>query len=176
MSPDWLRTTWNSWMRSRFSACESRSRSASPRVPTSENVRRRWPSAKSSHAAMNSRLCVARSSSESRRQAGSILRNVYLTKWRRGTSLRLPAGSLARVRVALVSPYSWTVPGGVSRPVGGLARELLARGHDVRVLAPYDGGEKPDWLVPMGRTTRFLANGAESRVAVTPRALSAVRT
>src|SRR4051794_41877097 len=28
----------------------------------------------------------------------------------------------------------------------------------------------------MGRSTRFLANGAESRVAVTPAALSAVRT
>ena len=36
IKPLWSSTTWNSWMRSRFSASEMNSRSASPRVPTSE--------------------------------------------------------------------------------------------------------------------------------------------
>ena len=43
------------------------------------------------------------------------------------------------MRIAIVSPYGWTHPGGVTRHVEALARELTAVGHDVRVLAPYDG-------------------------------------
>ena len=80
ISPLWASTTWNSWMRSRFVAWESSIRSVSPRVPTVENARSRRSEAKSSHAAANSRLWAARSSSGSRRQAGSTSRNVYLTK------------------------------------------------------------------------------------------------
>ena len=38
------------------------------------------------------------------------------------------------MRVALVSPYSWTYPGGVTRHIEALATELSAAGHDVRVL------------------------------------------
>ena len=45
---------------------------------------------------------------------------------------------MARVRVALVSPYSYTYPGGVGRHVEALAQELQGLGHDVRLLAPYD--------------------------------------
>ncbi len=69
-------------MRSRFVAWVSSSMSASPRVPTVEKARSSRCSAKSSHAAMNSRLCSARSAGSSRRQAGSTFRNVYLTKCR----------------------------------------------------------------------------------------------
>ena len=42
------------------------------------------------------------------------------------------------MRIALVSPYSWTYPGGVTRHIEALAEQLLAAGHDVRVLAPFD--------------------------------------
>ena len=80
MRPLWPSTTWNSWMCSRLTACESSIRSASPRVPTSEKARSRWSSAKSAQAAANSRLSAARCSASRRRQAGSSLRNVYLTK------------------------------------------------------------------------------------------------
>ncbi len=76
--PLWASTTWNSWMRSRFSAWLSSIRSASPRVPTSENARSRRSSPKSSQAARNSRLCCARSDSGRRRQAGSTLQERVL--------------------------------------------------------------------------------------------------
>ena len=46
------------------------------------------------------------------------------------------------MRVALVSPYSWTYPGGVSRHVEALAGELLAAGHEVRVFSPYDHDDR----------------------------------
>src|SRR5256885_2231538 len=40
--PDWPRTTWNSWMRSRFSASATSIRSASPRVPIRLKDCTRW--------------------------------------------------------------------------------------------------------------------------------------
>ena len=95
------------------------------------------------------------------------------------------------MRVALVSPYSWTYPGGVARHIDGLATELLATGHDVRVLAPMDPPgrtatllhrgiapqerELPEWLVPLGGTVGWPSNGAVSNLAITPRALCTLR-
>jgi len=87
------------------------------------------------------------------------------------------------VRIALVSPYSWSYQGGVNRHVEALAEELLGRGHHVRVLAPFDppdrlsrilhrgqpqSREVPDYLVPLGRTAGFGANGAVSNLAPFP--------
>src|SRR5829696_8515019 len=95
------------------------------------------------------------------------------------------------MRVALVSPYSWTYPGGVTRHIEALATELLAAGHDVRVLAPFDPDVRrtavlhrgarpqvrpmPDWLVPLGPTIGWPSNGAVSNLAHTPYAVSMLR-
>src|SRR5215213_4106540 len=49
------------------------------------------------------------------------------------------------MRIALVSPYSWTYPGGVTRHIEALRHELDALGHDVRVLAPVDPPDR--WSV-----------------------------
>jgi len=87
------------------------------------------------------------------------------------------------VRIGLVSPYSWSYQGGVNRHVEALAEEFLGRGHDVRVLAPVDppgrvsrvlhragaeARELPDYLVPLGRTAGFGANGSVSNLAPFP--------
>jgi phosphatidyl-myo-inositol alpha-mannosyltransferase len=87
------------------------------------------------------------------------------------------------VRIALVSPYSWTYQGGVNRHVEALAEEFLGSGHHVRVLAPFDPPgrlsralhradpeprEVPDYLVPLGRTAGFPANGAISNLSPFP--------
>jgi len=45
---------------------------------------------------------------------------------------------MTHMRIALVSPYSWTYPGGVTRHIEALAERFIADGHHVRVLAPYD--------------------------------------
>src|SRR5687767_7355932 len=95
------------------------------------------------------------------------------------------------MRVALVSPYSWTYPGGVTRHIEALAGELARGGHDVRVLAPYDRDTRatalrhrgarpqtralPDYLVPLGGTIGWPLNGAVSNLAPTPSAVSALR-
>src|ERR1019366_125873 len=208
ISPLWARTTWNSWMRSRFSASETSSSSASPRVPTSENVCSRCPSAKSSQAAANSRLSCARRSPSSLRHSGSSFKNVYLTNRRvlipsiiapeRLLAPPDPAGSPPRrwiqyeaVRIALLSPYSWTYPGGVTRHIEALATELGAEGHEARILAPFDPddelsrrlhrGARPqprsvgEDFVSLGRTVGLPANGSVSNMALTPHSVFALR-
>jgi phosphatidylinositol alpha-mannosyltransferase len=96
------------------------------------------------------------------------------------------------MRVALVSPYSWTYPGGVTRHIEALAGELLDAGHDVRVLAPYDHDDRrtawlhrgtrpqrrpvPEWLVPLGGTIGWPSNGAVSNLAGTPSAVTRLRS
>ena len=88
------------------------------------------------------------------------------------------------MRIALVSPYSWSYPGGVTRHIEALAERFIDDGHHVRVLAPFDPVDrlstvlhrgaapqpvdKPDYLVPLGRTLGFKVNGAVSNVAITP--------
>ena len=83
---------------------------------------------------------------------------------------------MAAVRVALVSPYSYTYPGGVGRHVEALAQELTGLGHEVRLLAPYDPDDRlarvlhrgaspqprplPDHLISLGRTFGLPMNGA----------------
>src|SRR3954470_11056328 len=73
------------------------------------------------------------------------------------------------MRIALVSPYSWSQPGGVTRHIEALAAEHVAAGHDVRVIAPYDGdpGGAPEWLVSLGPTIGLPVNGAVSHLAHT---------
>jgi len=40
------------------------------------------------------------------------------------------------MRIALVSPYDYSVPGGVNNHIGQLAREFNRLGHEVRILVP----------------------------------------
>jgi phosphatidylinositol alpha-mannosyltransferase len=91
---------------------------------------------------------------------------------------------MASVRIALVSPYSYTYPGGVGRHVEGTAEELIRRGHDVRLFAPYDPDDRlarsmhrgarpeprelPDHMVSLGRSVGIPMNGAVSNVSLSP--------
>jgi phosphatidylinositol alpha-mannosyltransferase len=95
------------------------------------------------------------------------------------------------VRIALVSPYSWTYPGGVTRHIEALARALAAAGHEPRILAPFDPDDalsrrlhrgarpqpmaRPEDFVSLGRTVGIPANGAVSNLSLTPHAVFALR-
>lgn len=80
------------------------------------------------------------------------------------------------MRIALVTPYSLDVPGGVGTHVLGLARWLRDQGHDPFVVAP---GEQPiDAGVPvrlLGRATALPFNGSTARLAVSPSRARAAR-
>ena len=41
-----------------------------------------------------------------------------------------------KLRVGIISPYSFETPGGVQFHIRDFAQELIARGHQVEVLAP----------------------------------------
>jgi phosphatidylinositol alpha-mannosyltransferase len=91
---------------------------------------------------------------------------------------------MGEMRIALVSPYSWTYPGGVTRHIEALAKQFLSMGHQVRVLAPVDPPDTvatvlhrgarpqempvPDYVFSLGRTVGFKANGAVSNLSITP--------
>jgi phosphatidylinositol alpha-mannosyltransferase len=72
------------------------------------------------------------------------------------------------MRVALVCPYSWNVPGGVQSHVAGLAGALQARGVAAEILAPADRRVSFPGFVPLGRSVPILDNGSIVRVALDP--------
>jgi phosphatidylinositol alpha-mannosyltransferase len=94
------------------------------------------------------------------------------------------------LRIAIVTPYSWTYAGGVNRHVEALAEALIDRGHDLRVLAPWDPPDRlsralhrapaerrsqPDYLIPLGRSVGIGANGAVSNLSAFPDAVTKMR-
>jgi phosphatidylinositol alpha-mannosyltransferase len=95
------------------------------------------------------------------------------------------------VRIALVSPYSWTYPGGVTRHIEALSAELASQGHEPRVLAPFDPDdalsrrlhrgarpqrcEPPENFIALGRTIGVSANGAVSNLTGSVAAVFALR-
>ena len=94
------------------------------------------------------------------------------------------------MRIALVTPYSWTYQGGVNRHIQSLAEEFISRGHYVRVIAPFDPPDRfskilhrapadpvelPDYLIPAGRTVGIGSNGSISNIPVFPESIRATR-
>lgn len=78
------------------------------------------------------------------------------------------------MRVALVSPYSWSVPGGVNAHVADLAVELRHRGHEVRVFGVSERTTPPG-IVRIGRTTRIPINAGIARIAISPLLIGRMR-
>jgi phosphatidylinositol alpha-mannosyltransferase len=90
------------------------------------------------------------------------------------------------VRIGLVSPYSWTVPGGVNHHVEHLAAELEERGHEPWILAPVGapvlsrrsvGSRRhpsAERFVPLGGALPLPANGSRAYMALFPQAMARV--
>jgi len=73
------------------------------------------------------------------------------------------------LRVGIVCPYSFDVPGGVQFHVRDLAESLIERGHDVSVLAPAaDDTPVPPYLVAAGRAVPVHYNGSVARLTFGP--------
>ena len=70
------------------------------------------------------------------------------------------------MRIGLVCPYTWEVPGGVREHVSGLAEALMDLGHEVSVIAPADDDAiLPSYVVPAGRAVPVPYNGSVARLA-----------
>ena len=87
------------------------------------------------------------------------------------------------MRVGLVTPYSWTVPGGVNHHIEHLAAELESRGHEAWIIAPV-GVISPtrravdsrrqraaERFIPMGAAIPLPSNGSRAYISVNPRVI-----
>src|SRR4051794_20431231 len=73
---------------------------------------------------------------------------------------------VSRMRIGIVCPYSWDIPGGVQAHVRDLAEKLLELGHTVSVLAPGDEDlpGRPAYVVAAGKAVPIPYNGSVARV------------
>ncbi len=73
------------------------------------------------------------------------------------------------MKIAMVSPYDFTWPGGVTAHVSQLAQELTGCGHQVKVLAPHSPsreGSELETFVPLGRSVPVPSGGSIARVSL----------
>ena len=73
------------------------------------------------------------------------------------------------MRIALVSPYDWSVPGGVNRHVTHLTANYMRQGHDVKVIAPTSKRlrSQPEWLEVIGHAGIGLpASGSVANISL----------
>jgi phosphatidylinositol alpha-mannosyltransferase len=80
------------------------------------------------------------------------------------------------VRIGIVCPYTWDVPGGVQSHVRDLTEALFAFGHEVSVIAPADDTDfspgrasgtapLPPYVVSAGRAVPVPFNGSVARLS-----------
>jgi phosphatidylinositol alpha-mannosyltransferase len=75
------------------------------------------------------------------------------------------------MRIGMVCPYSFDVPGGVQSHVLQLAEVMQGRGHVVSVLAPTSSdahGSLPDYVVSGGKAVPIPYNGSVARLRFGP--------
>ncbi|MFC7492243.1 MULTISPECIES: glycosyltransferase family 4 protein [unclassified Knoellia] len=74
------------------------------------------------------------------------------------------------MRIGLVCPYAYDVPGGVQFHVRDLAEYFIAQGHDVSVLAPVDDDATslPAYVTSCGRAVPVRYNGSVARLTFGP--------
>ena len=79
------------------------------------------------------------------------------------------------MKIGIVNPYSWDVPGGVGFHIRDLALKLRSRGHDVRVLTPSTSDDLPEWITSVGSSVSIPFNGSVANISIKPKALARTR-
>ena len=80
------------------------------------------------------------------------------------------------LRVGIVCPYAWDVPGGVSAHIRDLAETLNSLGHQVSVLTPVEDPTRlPSYAVDGGRPRPIPYNGSVARLTLGVKATARVR-
>ena len=70
------------------------------------------------------------------------------------------------MKIGMVCPYSWDVPGGVQQHVRDLAEALIDYGHEVSVISPADDDTPlPPYVVGAGRAVPVPYNGSVARLS-----------
>ncbi len=81
------------------------------------------------------------------------------------------------MKVGLVSPYVYPLPGGVTEHVRHLYEGLRGRGHDVRIITSSHGLQRSSEgdVIRIGKGFSIPTNGSVGTLTVSPRFLSQVR-
>ena len=81
------------------------------------------------------------------------------------------------MRIGLVCPYKWDVPGGVQYHVRDLAETLRGMGHHVEVLTPAEQEESltDPWITYAGRAVPVPYNGSMASLQFGPVSAARVR-
>jgi phosphatidyl-myo-inositol alpha-mannosyltransferase len=80
------------------------------------------------------------------------------------------------MKIGLVTPYVYPLPGGVNQHVRYLYENLRLRGHDVRILTSSHGLQRASDgdVIRIGKGFSMPANGSVGTITVSPRFLSQV--
>ncbi len=71
------------------------------------------------------------------------------------------------MKIALVSPYDWTVPGGVNSHCAHLRDQFVVAGHDVRIVAPASRKVDDEGVITIGRRPVSVpASGSLARISL----------
>jgi phosphatidylinositol alpha-mannosyltransferase len=80
------------------------------------------------------------------------------------------------LRVGIVCPYTWDVPGGVQFHIRDLQRALTEEGHHVSVLAPAESDDDlQDYVTSTGKPIAVRYNGSVARISLGMRSTRRVR-
>jgi phosphatidyl-myo-inositol alpha-mannosyltransferase len=86
------------------------------------------------------------------------------------------------MKLALVSPYDFAYPGGVTEHVANLAEQFRASGHQVHIIAPSSDGETEPITIGdahvhrIGRVVSIPANGSVARITLSLRSYLQAKT
>jgi phosphatidylinositol alpha-mannosyltransferase len=81
------------------------------------------------------------------------------------------------MKIGLVSPYVYPVPGGVTQHVRYLYENLRLRGHDVRIISSSHGLQRASEgdVIRIGKGFSLPVNGSVGTITLSPRFVSQVR-
>ncbi len=80
------------------------------------------------------------------------------------------------MRIGIVCPYDWSVPGGVKQHIQDLTESLMDLGHYVNVLTPTSEEENlPIYATNAGSTIALPYNGSVARIKFDPAAFARTR-
>ena len=81
------------------------------------------------------------------------------------------------MKIGLVTPYIYPLPGGVNAHVRYLYENLIARGHDVRIISSSHGPQRSSEgdIIRLGHGFSVPANGSVGTLTFSPRYASQVR-
>ena len=80
------------------------------------------------------------------------------------------------MRIGIVCPYAWDVPGGVQAHIRDQAETLIEMGHDVSVITPVEDPDAlPPYAVDGGRPRPVPYNGSVARLTFGVKATARVR-